>query len=156
MVSQAMKNLFGMSKNGVNGCLYSYNYVSVGGLVHHLTSNVGSYNHVAILKNIILGYYLLEIDKSTLWLIDGRILFILNQINVKASPTLKSVPSLFLVEPLHGLDKVKSDKNVQFIESVILLQVMVIFGVTVANGQFLILDSHFSRINSQPKSCFKR
>ena len=98
VVSHVMRCLFGMSKNNVNGCLISYNYISFEGLIHHLTSKPGSYHRIPIMESIILGYYLLETNKSILGIMDGRALSILNQIDIKASPTIKLVASVVLMD----------------------------------------------------------
>ena len=72
-----------MSKSEANDCIILSSLISFCGLIHHLQSNPGSCNSIPIIGSIILGYYLLKCDKSTLRLINGKMLSILNQIDVK-------------------------------------------------------------------------
>ena len=78
VVIHAMNHLFGISKSEANGCVILSFLISFFGLIHHLQSNPGSCNLIPIIESIILGYYLLECDKSTLGLMDGKVLSILS------------------------------------------------------------------------------
>ena len=84
-------------------------------------------NLIPIIDNIILGYYLIVYDKSTLGLMDEKVLSILSQIDVKMNLTPKLVTQVVLAETLNGLDKVKVNRNARFGGSVLVLQVRVDF-----------------------------
>ena len=127
VVVHVMNHLFSMSKSKANGCIVSSSLISFCGLIHYFQSNPGSFNSIPIIESIIFSYYLLECDKSTLGLMDGRVLFILSQIDVEMNLTPKLVVLVVLVETLNGLDKVKPNKNAQFGGSVLVLQVRAIF-----------------------------
>ena len=111
VVVHAMNHLFGIGKSEVNGCIVSSSLISFCGLIHYLQSNPGSYNPILIIRSIILGYYLLEYDKSILGLMVGKVLSILSQIDVEMNLTPKLVALVVLVETLNGLDKVKVNRN---------------------------------------------
>ena len=119
MVVHAMNHLFGISKSEANGCIISSSLISFCGLIHHLQSNPGSFNSISIIGSINLGYYLLKCDKSTLGLMDGRVLSILSQIDVEMTLTSKLVALVVLEETLNGLDKVKVNMNARFYGSVL-------------------------------------
>ena len=78
VVVHVMNHLFGISKSEANGCIISSSFISFYGLIHHLQSNPGFCNLIPIIGSIIVGYYLLECDKTILGLIDGSVLSILS------------------------------------------------------------------------------
>ena len=149
MVVHAMNHLFGISKSEANGCIVSSSLISFYGLIHHLQSNSVSCNPIPIINSIILGYYLLQCDKSTLELIDGKVLSILSQIDVEMNLTPKLVAPMVLAETLNGLDKVKVNRNARFSGSVLVLQVRVDFCASEMNNQFSSLNNRFCLMNSQ-------
>ena len=143
VVIHAMNHHFGMSKSEVNGCIISNSFISFCGLVHHLQSNPSSCNLIYILESIILCYYLLECDKSTLGLMDGKMLSILSQIDVEMNFTPKLVTPMVLVETLNGLDKVKVNRNARFYGSLLVLQVKVNFFASKMNNRSSFLKNRF-------------
>ena len=127
VVVHAMNNLFSMSKSKANGCIILGSFIFFYGLIYHLQSNPSSCNLIPIIGSIIIGYYLLECDKSTLGLMDGKVLSILSQIDVEMNLIPKLVTSVVLAEILNGLDKFKVNRNARFSGSVLVLQVRVDF-----------------------------
>ena len=125
-----------MSKSETNDCIILSSLISFCGLIHHLQSNPSSFNPVPIIGSIILGYYLLECDKSTLGLMDGKVMSILSQIDIEMNLTPKLVAPVVLVETLNGLDKVKVNRNAWFGGSLLVLQVRVNFCASKINNQF--------------------
>ena len=122
VVVHAMNHFFGMSKSEANGCIVSSSFIYFCGLIHHIQCNPGSCNLIPIIGSIILGYYLLKCDRSTLGLMDGRVLFILSQIDIKMNLTPKLITPMVLAEPSNGLDKVKVNKNARFGGNMVVLQ----------------------------------
>ena len=143
VVVHAINHLFGMSKSEANGYIVSSSLIYFCGLIHHLQSNPSFCNPIPIIGSIILDYYLLKCDKSTLRLMDGKVLSILSQIDVEMNLTPKLVAPVVLTETLNGLDKIKVNRNAGFSGSVLVLQVRVNFYASEMNNQFSCLKQIF-------------